>query len=249
MLNSQDRGTRTGGVVPGDQERGARWSTSSVHSGGERRSLRRMVRAMLMLMFAGLLTIPAASGHAASPEVSPVLIDDFTTGSHTATLTAEGAVDVGFQGGAGILGGARNTKLINGVDPRATPVTLSLGTANHLNLSVGAQQHVRYELSYGYTPAGAQAPLGIDITGHRAFVVKFAAAASPSLGLLAVQVHSGASYSQWGDHLTGGPDPFEVEIPLTAFVHAAGTDDTHVNFITFIFQTRVDMAIDSITLV
>jgi len=208
-----------------------------------------MVRAIVVLVFAGLLTVPAASGHAAAPEVSPVLIDDFTTGSYTATLTTENAVDYAFQGGAGILGGARNTKLVNGFDPRATPMTLSLGTANHLNVSIGAQQHVRYELSYGYTPAGAQAPLGIDITGHRAFVVRFAAAASPSLGLLAVLVHSGTSYSQWGDHLTGGPDPFEVEIPLTAFVHFPGTDDTHVNFITFIFQTRVDMAIDSITLI
>jgi hypothetical protein len=189
---------------------------------------------------------------------TPILVDDFTTGPYTSTLTTENAEDLRYQGGTSILGGARNTKMINSLAPQGTPMTLDVGTTNHLNLTIGARQVVRFELSYGYTPEGAQAPLGLDITDRQAFIVNFQAVDTdpPYVGTpagsppsWAIQVHSGHSYSQAGGPIEGGPGPFAMEVPLAAFTHFDGTDDSNVNFITFIFQTPVDIGIDSIELI
>jgi len=180
---------------------------------------------------------------------APVVIDDFTTGAYTRTLTDSTEPVLAYQGGAGILGGARNTKLTNGSDPRRTPVTLDVGSANRLNLTVGADQEVRFDLSYGYTPAGGQAPLDFDITRYRAFVLHFHAVDTSKHPSWALLLHSGSSYSQAGGWIDGGSGPFAMEIPLTSFNHFAGTDDKHVNFITLIIQSKVDVGIDSIELI
>jgi hypothetical protein len=180
----------------------------------------------------------------------PLNIDDFTSGPYDVTLTGPGS-DLHYEAGASISGGARFTNVINAFDPRHTPVTLDVGSADRLNLTVGAGQYVRLEIGYGWTAGGAQAPLGLNLTalGGSAFRTNFEAVSGEFALNYNILAYLAGGWSLYGENLGPSPGPFSRDFSLANFTGPGGTDFGDVSFIVFIFQTWDDVAINSFQVV
>ena len=98
-----------------------------------------------------------------------MIIDDFTSGSHTIPLTS--GTDRSAQSGS-MLGGNRTTWLwIN--SHYGHPGSLTIGSSR-LILSTGAYVHHRLEVAYGYNMDFSFTPLPADVlSGHERFRVNF----------------------------------------------------------------------------
>jgi len=140
-----------------------------------------------------------------------VIIDDFQTGPHQATLIA--GEDRSAQSGAGIVGGLRNTWVGFISNPFGTPVTLDVGT-NGLIIGTGPQAGHRLELAYGLAKDWTHGPrLGLALTPFESLVVRFAANDVP----LAFNIYlmsntsTGLQSFHWATHVNRSGD---LTIPL-----------------------------------
>lgn len=181
----------------------------------------------------------------------PLIIDDFTSGLYTTTLTTVG-VESTYVGGASIRGGARYTNLLNSFDPRHTPVTLDVGSVDRLNVTTGAKQLVRIEVGYGFTPTGEQAPLGLDLVTAGASAIRTSFESVNGVYPLNYNVvifTADGGIASFGANLAPSPDPFVCDFLLRDFTGGGETGFFDVSFLDFIIQTSADLSINSFEII
>lgn len=161
-----------------------------------------------------------------------MIIDDFTSGSHAATLTS--GTDRSAQSGS-MLGGDRTTWLWIS-SHYGHPASLGVGDGR-LILSAGVFVYHRLEVAYGYNSDFGFAPLPPDVlSGRDRFRVNFE---SNDLSLnfnILVHSRSGATYSQMGKNIDPQPYPFGVDYVFSEFsVNPVNPSD--IGTVVLIFQT------------
>lgn len=175
-----------------------------------------------------------------------MIIDDFNTGPHRATImTGE---DRDTQSGTGILGGLRNTWIGFLSSPFNTETTIDVGTAG-LVVSTGACASHRLELLYGKKNWTIETPLNLDLTPFRALRLRFGCNDLP-LGFniyLITEGPAGPAAFHWATHINASRD---VEIPLAGMTRlGAQADLSNIDYIWMIFSPALfganDYAIQS----
>jgi len=162
-----------------------------------------------------------------------MIIDDFTSGSHSATLTS--GTDRVAQSGS-MLGGKRATWLWIS-SHYGHPGLLDVGSGR-LILSTGVLVVHRLAVAYGYNQDFNLTPLPQDVlSGHNRFRVNFESNTMPLSFTIHVHSHSGATYSQMGTIIAPQPYPFSVEYVFSGFsVNPVNPSD--IGGIILIFQNE-----------
>jgi len=175
------------------------------------------------------------------------LLDDFTTGFDSFCVPP-GTITTRYQEGA-MVGGVRRTILQNvPVPPPGTDTCLNVGSADRLNLELGANTAPRLDMTYGIGPDGPH-PLGINLHegGARRIRVTIAPLAGTSIppGSINfnVQIFTPAGYSQLGYNVGAGQIDFEFDKFISG---GAGQDFRDVYYINFIFQTIASFRLERI---
>lgn len=175
-----------------------------------------------------------------------MIIDDFNTGPHRATImTGE---DRDTQSGTGILGGLRNTWIGFLLSPHGTATTIDVGTAG-LIVSTGARASHTLELLYGKRKWTIETPLNLDLRPFRALRLRFDGSNDLPLGFniyLITEAPTGPAQFHWATHISPSRD---VEIPLADLTRrGAGADLSNIDYIWMIFNSLLganDYAIQS----
>jgi hypothetical protein len=181
------------------------------------------------------------------------LIDDFTTGPCSISIV-NGFYPQPFQAGS-MVGGGRAITLNNANNARSEAAYLDVGSANHLNLTVGAKDYVALQISYGSQPDGAPdkgkpVPLGINLDQlGSAIRTNFAAANGVYAINFNVLLYTPAGWSQGSQNIAPQMDPFSFDLPFSAFGGPGGQDFSNVSFIVLLYQTWASLAIDSFEIV
>lgn len=159
-----------------------------------------------------------------------MIIDDFKTGPHRATLiTGE---DRDTQSGTGIIGGLRNTWIGFLSSPFNTDTTIDVGTAG-LIVSTGAGASHRLELLYGRKDWTTVTPLNLDLRPFRALRLRFSFNDLPLAFNIYMSDTSGAASFHWATHINASRD---VEIPLAGMTRLGTKDDlSNIDHIWMIF--------------
>jgi hypothetical protein len=175
------------------------------------------------------------------------LLDDFTTGFDSFCVPP-GTITTRYQEGA-MAGGVRRTILENvPVPPPGTDTCLNVGSADRLNLELGANTAARLYLTYGMGPDGLH-PLGINLHegGARSIRVTIAPLAGTSIppGSISfnVQIFTPAGYSELGYNVGAGQIDFEFDKFISG---GAGQDFRDVYYINFLFQTIASFRLERI---
>ncbi len=172
---------------------------------------------------------------AAAAVSQATLIDDFTTGGYTNSISSGYAL--AFQNGS-MMGGERGVYM-EVVDNPLTVPELQVYIGNGMQITTtGTLLQARVQLGYGYTSNGSggwdTADLHQDFTGDDAFRVHFLA----NDLALTMTLFAGSVGGNWGNSVVAvDPDqsPFTVTVPFASF--SDSVDWTDVNQIVFQFDT------------
>jgi hypothetical protein len=138
-------------------------------------------------------------------------------------------------------GGVRSTFLNNAHSPGGAAALLAIGDGN-LKLTLGAEQYVRLEISYGSRQDGVH-PLGLNLhLGGADRIRTTIPQLAGSIVNVTVVIFSAGGWSINGRNVGAGP----VDLPFAGFVGPGGQDFTNVDYITFIFQSLYSLTLDRI---
>jgi hypothetical protein len=165
-------------------------------------------------------------------------LDDFITGPDSFCVEP-GTITTRFQEGA-MAGGVRRTIVENvPVPPPGTDTCLNVGSADRLNLELGANTAASLYVTYGTGPDGLH-PLRINLNegGTRSIRVTIAPLAGTSItpGSINfnVEIFTPAGYSALGYNVGAGQIDFEFDKFISG---GAGQDFRDVYYIYFLFYT------------
>jgi hypothetical protein len=174
------------------------------------------------------------------------LLDDFTTGPDSFSVPP-GTVTTRYQEGS-MFGGVRSTTLQNvPISPSGTEVRLNVGSADRLNLELGAETFAKLEVIYGMREDGGH-PLGINL--HEGGARSIRATISPLAGTpippgtinFNVVIFTPVGWSQLGHNVGAG----QIDFAFDEFSGPGGQDFTNVSYIDFIFQTSSSFRLEGI---
>lgn len=149
-----------------------------------------------------------------------MLVDDFTTGPHTVTLTA--GMDMSYQNIATNPDfPIRRTTFWIASPPANQPGTIDVGSIGRLTVGTGPQIYHRLEVAYGFQTDGRVSPLDRDLSKFTGFRVNFDFNDLTLNFNIVFYSNSGATYSQAGENIPAGLTPFSSDFPFAKFSGAA----------------------------
>jgi len=169
-------------------------------------------------------------------------LDNFTSGPYVKSLnSASNVQDIHFAPlpSGSPLGAARGTAFLLGGDPYAQPSTLSIGKGICL-VDTGFGDANQLQVEYGYTLAGLQAPLGLNLAGYAGFQLNFAGGLSSSQSLIVVITVWPQSGGYYNLEMVLPPNgnAFSVDFPFSGFSGGGLTQSQVSNIQTILIQAQ-----------
>jgi hypothetical protein len=186
--------------------------------------------------------------------IMSTVIDDFSSGIDDVTIKS--GLNLKYQSGT-MLGGGRSTHLITIFNPQNQPAHLDI-TNGYLNLSVGAEQYLRLEVTYGVQPDGSGDGINVPLTDSgvgdfssmgSAFRTNFRFRDNMLINFNIV-VYTASGWASYGENLPVPPSaPNHIDFPFERFKTFTQADFSKVTAVFFGFQTLADFVIDSIEII
>jgi hypothetical protein len=166
-------------------------------------------------------------------------LDNFTSGAYVKRINNPNVHDLHFAAlpPNGRLGQARQTYFGAAPNPDGQWSTLDVGKGR-LVVDAGFGCAANLQIGYGFTLAGAEVPLGLDLGGYSGFQLNFQGIATSEelLVVIAVWPQSGGYY-ELEVVLQPNTNAFPVSFPFSGFVKGGGgggltqADVSNINYV------------------
>lgn len=151
-------------------------------------------------------------------------LDDFTTGTYVKRVKNPNVHDLHFAAlpPGSPLGQARQTYFGAAPNPDGQWSTLDVGNGR-LVVDAGFGCSANLELGYGYTLAGAEAPLALNLDGYSSLQLNFQGVATSEELLVVITIfpHTGG-YWNYEIVLPPNPNAFPLSFPFSGFRNGEG---------------------------
>jgi hypothetical protein len=167
-------------------------------------------------------------------------LDDYTSGAYVKRIVNPHVHDLHYAAlpPNSPLGAARQTFFEAGSNPDGQWSTLDVDKG-HLVVDAGFACASYISTGYGFTLAGAEAPLGLNLDGYSGFQLNFQGLATSEELIVVITVwpQSGGYYNFEVVLPSPNPNAFSLPFPFSGFVKAGGgggltqADVSNINFI------------------
>lgn len=151
-------------------------------------------------------------------------LDDFTTGTYVKRVKNPNVHDRHYAAlpPSSPLGQARQTYFGAAPNPDGQWSTLDVGEGR-LVVDSGFGCSANLELGYGYTLAGAEAPLGLNLDGYSGLQLNFQGVATSEEMLVVITIFpQTGGYWNYEIVLPPNNNPFPLSFPFSGFKNGAG---------------------------
>ena len=165
-----------------------------------------------------------------------LVLYDFTSGAYVKHLNTGPQQDQHYAKlpPGSLLGAARQTNFSIGPNYYKQGATLSIGKGIWI-LDAGFGTVAASDITYGVTLTGAQAPLGLDLSGYSGFQLNFAGiASSEDLGVIIVVFPHNGDNCAYEVVLPTYANPISINFPFSGFNKSGGLTQADASDIDYI---------------
>jgi hypothetical protein len=171
-------------------------------------------------------------------------LDNFTSGAYVKRTNNPQAHDThyGALPANSLLGAARQTYFAAAPNPDGQWSTLDVGHG-HFVIDSGFGSDASVSIGYGFTLAGVEVPLGLNLDGYSGLQLNFQGIATSESLLVVVTVFpESGGYSNFEVVLPPNGNAFSVSFPFSGFTKGGGgggltqADVSNINFITVLAE-------------
>jgi len=185
-----------------------------------------------------------------------LLIDDFSTGPYSVTLTAPLSSNTAFQAAA-VPGATRTTRLFVEANPLNRQISLDIGPGGLAIVDSGTEADNWFRVGYGYENNGSGVPivdpLNQNLSAYNSFKIHFRSNDLDNQVKVSVVTMVGTTQNVSQSTLIapGGnsTNPFDFFVPFSSFTGTANFADADILVFEFDNTPSGDFAIDSISAV
>lgn len=170
-------------------------------------------------------------------------LDNFTSGAYTKRTNNPQAHDTHYAAlpANSLLGAARQTYFGAAPNPDGQWSTLDVGHG-HFVIDSGFGSSASVSIGYGFTLAGVDVPLGLNLDGYSGFQLNFQGIATSESLLVVITVFpQSGGYYNFEVVLPPNGNAFSVSFPFSGFAGGAGggltqADVSNISFITVLAE-------------
>jgi hypothetical protein len=177
------------------------------------------------------------------PASAQLTLDNFTSGAYVKRLNNPQVHDTHYTAlpSNSPLGAARQTYFGGGPNPDGQWSTIDVGEG-HFVIDAGFGCAANVSIGYGFTLAGAAAPLGLNLYGHSGFQLNFQGVATSESLLVVITVFpQSGGYSNFEVVLPPNSNAFSISFPFSGFSGNGGggltqAELSNISFITVLAE-------------